>query len=294
MKTKQEKNRYNLKNDIIFKSFFARKGNEEFLIDFLEALLKIEIKEIVIRDEVNLEQLSVEERGGRLDLQAELDGGTIVNIELQMQNESDIRKRTMFYGAKVMSRNVERGARYNDITKVIMVNILNYNIFEYEECVSKTVTVLDKHRECEVIDDMTYYFIELKKFRNKEVDMNDRLNQWLAVIDDTDEGRIKMAEVKNKVLQRARTEIIRIAGPAEEGRLADLRDKWEMDRISALSYAEEKGRSIGETIGEARGKKQGNEEKAKEIAKKLLEQNINIEIIISATGLTKAEIENLK
>ena len=30
----------NLKNDIIFSTFFSRKGNEEFLIDFLEALLK--------------------------------------------------------------------------------------------------------------------------------------------------------------------------------------------------------------------------------------------------------------
>ena len=38
------KKRYNLKNDVIFKTFFSRKGNEEFLIDFLNALLKIEIK----------------------------------------------------------------------------------------------------------------------------------------------------------------------------------------------------------------------------------------------------------
>ena len=26
---------YNLKNDVIFNTFFSRKGNEEFLIDFL-------------------------------------------------------------------------------------------------------------------------------------------------------------------------------------------------------------------------------------------------------------------
>ena len=35
---------YNLKNDVIFQTFFARKGNEEFLIDFLQSILKIEIK----------------------------------------------------------------------------------------------------------------------------------------------------------------------------------------------------------------------------------------------------------
>ena len=39
----KENKKYNLKNDIIFKAFFSRKGNEIFLIDFLEALLKIKI-----------------------------------------------------------------------------------------------------------------------------------------------------------------------------------------------------------------------------------------------------------
>ena len=47
-----QRKKYNLKNDIIFKAFFSRKGNEEFLIDFLNALLKIDIKEIKVRNEV--------------------------------------------------------------------------------------------------------------------------------------------------------------------------------------------------------------------------------------------------
>lgn len=41
---KKTRKKLNLKNDIVFKAFFSRKGNEEFLIDFLEALLKINIK----------------------------------------------------------------------------------------------------------------------------------------------------------------------------------------------------------------------------------------------------------
>ena len=49
--TKEKK--YNLKNDVIFQTFFSRKGNEEFLIDFLNALLKKDIKSIEVREEVN-------------------------------------------------------------------------------------------------------------------------------------------------------------------------------------------------------------------------------------------------
>ena len=125
------KKKLNLKNDVVFKAFFTRKGNEKFLIDFLEALLKIKIKEIQIREEVNLEQLAVYEKGGRLDLQAVLDSGVIVNIELQLRNEYNIEQRTTYYSSKVISRETERGADYEDIKKVIMINILNYNILNF-------------------------------------------------------------------------------------------------------------------------------------------------------------------
>ena len=57
VKTKETKE-ISLKDDVIFKAFFSRKGNEEFLVDFLEALLKIEIQEIKIQEEVDLERLS--------------------------------------------------------------------------------------------------------------------------------------------------------------------------------------------------------------------------------------------
>lgn len=38
----------NLKNDIVFKAFFAKKGNEKYLKSFLESLLNEKIEEIQI------------------------------------------------------------------------------------------------------------------------------------------------------------------------------------------------------------------------------------------------------
>lgn len=43
-----------LKEDILFKSFFSRKGNEKYLISFLEALLKIKVKTLKVNAEVSL------------------------------------------------------------------------------------------------------------------------------------------------------------------------------------------------------------------------------------------------
>ena len=283
-KTKENK-KYNLKNDIIFKTFFSRKGNEIFLIDFLEALLKIKIEEIQVKEEVNLETLAVEEKGGRLDLQAKLNDGIIVNIELQIKNHQNIEERTTYYSSKVISRETERGTEYKDITKVIMINILDYELLGFDEYISDTVIVLDKHREYEVLKGIKWYFIELPKFRKQNPNMNEKLNQWLVFLDDYNKEAVKLAEEKNDTLKKARIEMNYLTGDAEVRRLAELREKWEMDRISEIGYAKREGIKEGE--------KKGKKEKQIEIAKKMIKKGMEIKTVIEITGLDKKEIEKL-
>ena len=79
-------------------------------------------------------------------------------------------------------------------------------------------------------------------------------------MDDYDKGLIKMAEKKNPTLKKAREEITYLTGDAAVQRLEELREKWEMDRISAIDFAEERGKKAG--IEEEK------EEEQKEIAKK--------------------------
>lgn len=277
----KDKTKFNLKNDIIFKAFFSRKGNEEFLIDFLEALLNIKIKEIKVKEEVNIEQLSVEEKGGRLDLQAKLNDGIIVNIELQMKNHFNIEERTTFYSSKVISRETKRGSNYNDISKVIMINILGYNLLEFEEYISETMIVLEKHRDYEMLDGIKWYFIELPKFRKQNPDMNEKINQWLGFIDDWNMEAVKMAESKNDTLRKARKEMEYLTGDAAIRRMAELREKWEMDYESGIDCAEK------------RGIRKGIENEKIEIAKKLIEKGMTISEIIEITGLSEEIIEKL-
>ena len=274
----EQKKVYNLKNDIIFKAFFGRKGNEEFLIDFLIAILNIKIEKIEVREEVNLEQLNPEEKGGRLDLQATLNDGIIVNIELQIENEHNIENRTMFYSSKVISMETERGTDYKDINQVIMINILDYELFGFDEYISETAIVLDKHRDYEVMRGIKWYFIELPKFRRSHPNINERLNQWLMLLDDYDKEAIEMAEKKNPTIKKAREEVTYLTGDEAVKRLEFLREKWEMDRISDINHAKEEGKQ---------------EEKI-ETARKLIKKRMDIELIIEITGLSRDEIEDLK
>lgn len=284
----------NLKNDIIFKIFFAKKGNEEFLIDFLEALLKVKIKTIKIGQEVDLGKLAKNEKTGRLDLQAILNDNTMVDIEMQIKNRHNIVTRSVFYGAKQLSGMTEKGTDYGSIKKVILINILDYEFLPFEEYVSNTVMVLDKHREYEITDKIKFYYIELPKFRKKCPDMGEKINQWLAFIDDKDRGRIEMAEARNKVLRKARQEMEYLTGDEETKRLEYLKEKWEMDYNSDINWARKEGMAEGEEKGEKRGKKAGIKETQLEIAKKMLAKGKEITEIIEMTELTEEEIENLQ
>lgn len=284
------KKKINLKNDIIFKAFFSRKGNEKYLIDFLNAILKIEITKIQVKEEVNLEQLSTTEKGGRLDIQAILNDGMIVNIEMQMKNLNDIEQRNDIYEAKTISRYFPRGGEYKKAKEVIAIYILNYNLFGFDDYILDTVKVLNKHRDYQVNSISKEYYIQLPKFRESNPDMNDKLNQWLAVIDDEDRGRIEMAKAKNKIIEEAEVEIKYFTADEEARYLADLRDMWESDRNSEIGDAEERGK---EERNKGTVSKNGKKENQLEIAKKLLNIGMDVKEIAKITELEVKEIEEL-
>ena len=172
-----------------------------------------------------------------------------------------------------------------------MINILDYILYkEHREYVSKTAIVLDKHREHEVIKDLEWYFIELPKMRKiNNIDINNIVNQWLVFINN-DRRYIKMAVEKNNILKDAKEEYNYLTGEAEERRLQDLRQRWEMDRISEISYvserSEKKGEKRGKRIGEKRGKKIGEQN----IIKSLFKSNMSVEEIATRTGIKLSEI----
>ena len=116
--------------------------------------------------------------------------------------------------------------------------------------------------------------------------MNEKLNQWLALIDNYDKERIRMAEKNNKTIQKAKLEMRYLTGEAELRRIAELEEKWEMDYISGMSSAKEDGRQ--------EGRKEGKKSTQIETAKKLLKLNMTIKQIVEITELTEEEINNLK
>ena len=127
-----------------------------------------------------------------------------------------------------------------------------------------------------------------------------------------------MAEQKNEVLKKARIEMNYLTGEDEVRRLAELEEKWEMDRVSEVNYAKSEGIKQGKKEGIEQGKKEGIEqgkkegieqgkkegikqgkkagakETKKETATKMLKEKMPLELIVKITGLTKEEINKIR
>ena len=186
-------------------------------------------------------------------------------------------KRSTYYGARLIEEQFESGQKYEELQPVILINILNYNLLKVPEYCTKTVIVAEKHREYEIIKDLTYYFIELPKFRKSKPRIANLLECWLELIDSEDGGRIEMDKSKVEIIEEAKAELEKMLADPELRYLVDAREKQLKDMNSALYNAEEKGKK----------------EKNIENAKKMKEKGIDIELIMEITNLNKEEIEKL-
>ena len=234
-----------MKDDIMFKAFFSKKGNEKFLKSFLTAILGEEIKIKKIIHDARLEQLSQEEKYGILDLDIELENGEYINVEMQRKDAKNIEKRTTFYASKKIAEQLTVGAGYTKLNKVIIIAILDYSFINLPEYITKTKRVAEKHREYELNNDVEYYYIELDKFRKQNPDMNEPLNQWLAFLDMERGDLLEMAEKKNKTIKEAKWNYEILTGDAELKRLEEIRLLSSLEEYDVLQAARQEGEKSG-------------------------------------------------
>ena len=81
-----------LTDDYIFKRVFAFEGNESVLKDLLEAILRKNIKNVTIKNP-EIIPYEREDKRGLLDIKAETDDGTVLDIEMQMEDKKNIEER---------------------------------------------------------------------------------------------------------------------------------------------------------------------------------------------------------
>lgn len=91
---------------------------------------------------------------------------------------------------------------------------------------------------------------------------------------------------RDENIRRVREDLYVVSDDEDTRRRAEILEQQEvyrqLDKAGNIRYGMKEGEKIG------------LEKKQKEIAKNLLKNNVDIDIIVNSTGLTKEEIEKLK
>lgn len=285
---KREINLLPIKNDYVFKRVFSYKGNEDVLIDLLEAILKRKIANVTVR---NPEMVSEKENGKKfiLDIKAELDDGTITDIEMQTADERNIEERSTAYTGRMVSEQLQAGEEYTKLNKVIFIGILDFEHYKRNSYYHVARQRFDKIEE-EYFVDMGYkeqeeiaskyvemHYIELPKYFKKNPSMKTKLDEWLWLFSE-DEEKMEMVKRKNKKVKKAMNTLERISlDPKEREMYESIQTEEFLQRISENNFREE-------------GRKEGKVE----VAKKMLRKNMKIKEIADITDLTEEEIKEIK
>jgi predicted transposase/invertase (TIGR01784 family) len=280
--------RYPPKMDIIFQAIFGEVGSENITKDFLEKILKRKIEKISLDKNPILRRELKDDKLGVLDIITELDGKEKCNIEMQLIDKNNIIERMLYYWSKMYTRQIKAGDDYNKLEKTIVILIADFNIKGLEEVeYHSTWKIIETNSAKKLIltDKFELDIIELSKIKGRENE-KDQLLDWLIFLENPESERVTRKMEENENLKEAVEKLDRISKDEKMQRIIELREKAIRDEHAI--YAK------GVDDGIEEGKAKGAREKQIEIAKSMLKENMDIEMIIKITGLTKQEIEKLQ
>ena len=283
-KQNQKIRRYPPKMDIIFQAIFGEVGSENITKDFLEKILKRKIEKISLDKNPILRRELKDDKLGVLDIVTELDGKERCNIEMQLIDKNNIIERMLYYWSKMYTRQIKAGGDYKKLEKTIVILIADFNIKGLEEVeYHSTWEIIETNSVKKLIltDKFELDIIELSKIKGRENE-KDQLLDWLIFLENPESERVARKMEENENLKEAVEKLDRISEDEKMQRIIELREKAIRDEHAIY----DKGLDDGIEKG-------AKEEKIK-IVKSMLKENMDIEIIIKITGLTKEEIEKLK
>ncbi len=280
-----------LSNDYVFKRIFGKGGNERILKSLLEAILKISIQKIEVKNP-EIPKEAIDEKLSILDIKAEINENTIIDVELQVGNTTALERRLVVYNAKLIAGEIKVSEKYQKAKDTIVICIINDNVVKRNAYLSLAMLKYEKTEEIryvnmgygkeeEYLTDMVkYYIIELPKFKKKKPKVADLLEKWLYVIGG-DRKMMEECKKENEEIKEAVEQLTQMSADEYERELYEIRERSRLTYNTEMYEARRKGLEEGKT------------EERKEIAKKMKEKGTDITYIIETTGLTEEEIKAL-
>lgn len=268
-------------NDFIFKKLFGEKGDEPVLLSFLNAVLnrtqKEELTEIEIIENKELTKELIEDKTGRIDVRAKTARGEQIDIEVQLADQDNMDKRTLFYWGKLYLEGIKQGEDYRKLTKVITINLLDFKFLETKDYHSSFHLWEDVEKDYMLTDLVEIHFIELPKFRELQdkVYKNEALRRWLTFLEkDVPREILKELMEMEPAIKMAEEKLDYLSSDPETIELYKAREYSAHERANLLSTGMERAKL--------------------DMAKKMLNKGMDRDSIAEITELTIEQIKRLE
>ena len=277
----------NVLNDYFVRYLFSDKGSEVILLDFINSImLDSEMKTfraVEILNPFNYKE-NYEDKETIVDVKCITQNGTVVIIEIQLQGNSRFPERILYYWASNYSKLLKQGEKYDALTPVISINMLNFNLDD-NESIHSCYMIYDSFNKRLLTDHLQIHIIELKKFRYDLLKPD--LNCWLKFFTIKNNKEAIMSDlVKEKPVME---EVQRRYNNFIKDRLM----MNEYDKREAYLYGNQIMLEEERRLGIEQGIEQGEKNKAISMAKNMKARDMDIKLISELTGLSIEEIDNL-
>ena len=178
----------NRMNDVFAKYIFANEERKKLTLGLINSFFDFEgtaeIIDLAFKDR-EIDPDREEGKGAVLDVLGECSDGTLVNVEIQLEQFEEMGRRSLYYWAKLYQRRLLKGEDYETLFRTVTINILDYALFpdaewkDYHSCFS-VLNTKDLHHA--LTKDLEIHFVELPKWHYKKGAKMKRLERWLAYL----------------------------------------------------------------------------------------------------------------
>ena len=276
--------------DFGFKWLFGTEENKAILISFLNDLLDIEHKIVDLKFR-NLEKLglNIVDRKAVFDIFCTDEKKNNFIVELQRGKQKYFKDRSVYYTSFPIQEQSKKGDWDYSLKKVYFVGILEFNMNDNKHNDNYLTKVQLTNVDTNEIfyDKLTYYYIEMPKFKKSESELSNHLEYWLYMLNNIqDLTHIPEVFKDDKLLNQAFDMAEFLALPKEKQFAYQHDLKTRLDYKNVMDYAKE--------MAEKKGMEKGMEKEKLEIAKKSISQGLDNKTISIITGIDETTIEELR
>jgi len=264
-----------VKNDVAFRKIFGNEQKKVILISFLNAILNLDddsqIIDVKLVNPFQLPRIRGE-KSSIIDVRAKDLKGRSFIIEMQVAEKDGFGKRIQYYLCKDYASQINVGDEYPKLKPVYFIGILDFNFFPTESYFSKHLIVDEETGAC-TLDDLKFRFIELKKFKKEESELESVIDKWTYFIKKAHKLEVVPDDLNDEGLKAAYQEAEKYNWTKEE---------YDAYIYSGMREQDEKGR-INLAV----------KRKTIQIVENLLKKGISIEDISEITELSIEQIQNI-